>query len=84
LWKILTIKYTDEVAVGAARDHDGSVARSYGIESADGKTNQILLWPVGADKPELYTGAFELEDTVERFDAMVEEGDRRLELRDEL
>lgn len=58
MWKVLQMRFGDDISFGAAKDVDGAIAKQYGIQDANGETSYVLLWQPGSSEPEAYTGGF--------------------------
>ncbi|KAG8908610.1 hypothetical protein FRB99_004898 [Tulasnella sp. 403] len=72
LWKVLGAQFNKKIVFGAAKDIDGSIAKSLGIESADGTESHILIWDADATEPVAYKGAMKHEPLFKHLNAVLE------------
>jgi len=82
-WKVLQNKFNKKIAFAASKDADGSVAQSFGIESATGKGSVVLVWPADATEPLLYDGPLKYE-SLQNYLQLVKEGKHASHQKEEL
>lgn len=68
-WKVLQNKFHGKVAFGALKDADGSIAKSFDLDSKGGKESMILVWSKNATEPVAYTGEKKYEPLVDFLSA---------------